>query len=70
MVAGDLVYIGKKEHALDLLKSAVAGHYCAYDGLRNDSIWAKLRGTPEFDALIADAKKCRDDFMSQRDKVQ
>ena len=70
VVAGDLLYIGKKDYALDMLKSAVAGHYCAYDGLRNDSIWTKLRGTPEFDALIGDAKKCRDDFMAQREKVQ
>jgi hypothetical protein len=52
------------------LKSAVASRYCAYDGLRNDPLWTKLRGTPEFDSVLADAKKCRDDFMVAREKVQ
>jgi eukaryotic-like serine/threonine-protein kinase len=70
VLAADFLYCGRKDDALRLLRSAIAGHYCAYEGLQNDSLWAKLRGTPEFNALIADAKKCRDDFIAEREKVQ
>ena len=70
VVASDFLSCGRKDEAMELLKSAVAGHYCAYEGLQNDSFWAKLRGTPEFNALLADAKKCRDQFMAEREKTQ
>jgi TolB-like protein/predicted Ser/Thr protein kinase len=68
VIAQDFLFCGHKEIALDLIKSAVANHFCAYTGLQNDSAWAKLRGTPEFAALVSEAKKCRDDFMAERDK--
>ncbi len=64
--AGDLLFCGQKDAAVQLLKSSIAGHYCAYAGLQNDSMWAKLRGTPEFAELLSAAKKCRDDFLSER----
>ena len=70
VVAGNLLFCGQKDLAVQLVKSAIAGHYCAYAGLQNDSIWAKLRGTPEFADLLSAAKKCRDDFMAERDKTQ
>jgi serine/threonine protein kinase len=54
----------------EVAKESIAGHFCPYEGLRNDSFWAKLRGTPEFEAIEADAKKCRNDFMAERDRVQ
>jgi serine/threonine protein kinase len=66
VVAGDLLFCGQKEAALQLLKSSIAGHFCAYTGLQNDSVWAKLRGTPEFTELLSAAKQCRDDFVAQR----
>src|SRR6202167_2416782 len=66
VVAGNLLFCGQKDLAVQLVKSAIAGHYCAYAGLQNDSIWAKLRGTPEFAELLAAAKQCRDDFLAQR----
>ncbi len=53
---------------MNMLKSSVDHHFCAYTGLQNDSAWAKLRGTPEFAELVSEAKKCRDDFMAERDK--
>jgi serine/threonine protein kinase/Tfp pilus assembly protein PilF len=68
VVAGDFTYCGQNELAMKLLKSAIALHYCAYDGLQNDSSWVKLRGKPEFAELVAAAKKCRDDFVAERDK--
>ena len=69
IVAGDLLFCGQKDAAVQLIKSAIAGHFCAYTGLQNDSVWAKLRGTPEFSRLVSDAKQCRDDFLTQRSQA-
>lgn len=68
VVAPDLLFCGQKDLALGMVKTSIAGHFCAYTGLQNDSVWTKLRGTPEFAQLLAAAKKCRDDFMAERDK--
>jgi TolB-like protein/predicted Ser/Thr protein kinase len=67
-VAPDILFCGQNALAMNMLKSSVAHHFCAYAGLQNDSSWAKLRGTPEFVELVSAAKKCRDDFMAERDK--
>ena len=67
-VAADFLFCGQRDTVMQMLRSAVAGRYCAYSGLQNDSYWAKLRGTPEWAELLAAAKKCQDDFMAQRDK--
>ena len=69
IVAGDLVFCGQKDAAMQLIKSAIAGHFCAYTGLQNDSLWTKLRGTPEFAGLLSAAKQCRDDFFAQRSQT-
>jgi hypothetical protein len=68
VIAGDFAYCGRKEVALEMIKSAIDAHFCAYSGLQNDSLWAKLRGTPEFAELVSGAKKCRDDFLAERAK--
>jgi hypothetical protein len=69
IVATEFLLCGQKDGAVQLLKSSIAGHYCPYTGLQNDSAWAKLRGTPEFADLLSAAKQCRDDFMSQRSRA-
>jgi eukaryotic-like serine/threonine-protein kinase len=69
IVAGDLLFCGQKDGAVQLLKSSIAGHFCAYTGLQNDSAWAKLRGTPEFAELLSAAKQCRDDFLAERSQA-
>jgi hypothetical protein len=69
VVAADLLFCGQKDAALQLLKSAIAGHFCAYTGLQNDSAWAKLRGTPEFNELLSAAKKCRSNFLAERSQA-
>jgi hypothetical protein len=69
VIASKFLNCGQKDTAVQLIKSAIAEHFCAYTGLQNDSILAKLRGTPEFSELLADAKKCRDDFMAQRSQA-
>jgi TolB-like protein len=66
VVAGDVLFCGQKDLAVQLLKSSIAGHFCAYTGLQNDSAWTKLRGTPEFAELLSAAKKCQDNFLAER----
>ena len=66
VVASDTLFCGQQELALRMIKSSIEGHYCPYEGLQNDSVWAKLRGTPDFADLLAGAKKCREDFLAQR----
>jgi len=69
VVAGDVLFCGQKEAAVQLLKSSIAGHFCAYTGLQNDSAWAKLRGTSEFAELLSAAKQCRDNFLAERSQA-
>jgi tetratricopeptide (TPR) repeat protein len=69
IVATDLLFCGQKDLAVKLIQSSIAGHYCPYTGLQNDSVWAKLRGTPEFNELLSAAKKCQSDFLAERSKA-
>jgi len=69
VVAADMLFCGQKDAAVHLLKSSIAGHFCAYTGLQNDSAWAKLRGTPEFAELLSAAKQCRDNFLAERSQA-
>jgi hypothetical protein len=66
VIAGDVLFCGQRDLAMQMLKSSIAMHFCAYTGLQNDSAWAKLRGTPEFAELLSAAKKCRDNFLAER----
>jgi len=69
VVAFDFLFCGQQDLAVQNLKTAIAGHFCAYTGLQNDSAWAKLRGTPEFAELLSAAKQCRDNFLSERSQA-
>jgi TolB-like protein len=69
VVAYDFLFCGQRDLALQLLKSSIAGHFCAYTGLQSDSAWAKLRGTPEFAQLLSAAKQCRDNFLAERSQA-
>jgi tetratricopeptide (TPR) repeat protein len=69
VIATDVLFCGQKDLAMQLLKSSIAGHYCAYTGLQSDSAWAKLRGTPEFAELLSAAKQCRDKFLAERSQA-
>jgi serine/threonine protein kinase/TolB-like protein len=63
----DLLVCHQPDLALMLLKSAiVVGHYCAYDGLKNDVAFAPLRNRPEYAELLSAAKQCQSDFLSER----
>ena len=66
VVAQDFLFCEQKDLAIRLIRNSIAGHYCPYTGLQNDSVWAKLRGTPEFSELLSAAKKCQSDFLAKR----
>jgi serine/threonine protein kinase/tetratricopeptide (TPR) repeat protein len=69
-VAPDIVVCHQPEIALTLLKSAiVTGHYCGYDGLKNDAAFAPLRKTPGYAELLSAARQCQSDFLSQRSQA-
>ena len=66
VLASEVLFCGHPDAALQLLRGAIAGHYCAYAGLQNDTLWAKLRGNPKFAEVVSSAKQCRDDFFAKR----
>jgi serine/threonine protein kinase len=66
LISSDFAFCGQKDIALRLLKSSVAGKYCAYTAMQNDPMFATLRGTPEFTELLSAAKQCQSDFLAQR----
>jgi eukaryotic-like serine/threonine-protein kinase len=68
-IAAFFAFCGENDFAMRLFKSAVEGRYCAYTALQNDPLLAKLRGTPEFNELLSDAKKCQSDFLAQRSQA-
>jgi DNA-binding winged helix-turn-helix (wHTH) protein/TolB-like protein/tetratricopeptide (TPR) repeat protein len=63
-----LSYCGQKDAALRLLRSAIEHNYCAYQTLQSDPMLVKLRGTPEFAALLSSAKDCQNKFLVQREQ--
>ncbi len=65
LFGSDLAFCGQSDVALRLLKSSVEGKYCAYQAMQQDSIWTELRDKPEFQQILAEAKQCRDKFVSE-----
>jgi len=63
-----LAYCGQRDTALRLLKSAIDHNYCAYTALQTDPLFAKMRGTTEFNKLLSAAKECQNRFLAQRDR--
>jgi hypothetical protein len=53
-----------------LVKSAIEGRFCAYDFLQLDPLMAAFRKSPEYPAVLAQAKQCRDRFLAERDQPQ
>ncbi|HXW89419.1 MAG TPA: protein kinase [Terriglobales bacterium] len=67
--ASDMAFCGEKDIALRLLKSAIEGHYCAYEALQKDSLLASIRNTSEYSQLLSTAKQCQDEVLSARAKI-
>ncbi len=53
-----------------LIRSAIHDGYCGYDGLRLDPALVGFRKSPEYPAILAEAKQCRDHFLAAKDQVQ
>jgi eukaryotic-like serine/threonine-protein kinase len=53
-----------------MVKSAIESGFCAYDYLQIDPLMAGFRKTPEYPALLAEAKQCRDRFLAERGRPQ
>jgi tetratricopeptide (TPR) repeat protein len=53
-----------------LVKSAIEGGYCGHDYLPLDTLMAGFRKTPEYPAVLAQAKQCRDRFLAEREHSQ
>jgi eukaryotic-like serine/threonine-protein kinase len=64
--AGEMAYVGQKDVALRLLRSAVQENYCQVYGLDHDPLFANLRGDPEFASIRAAAEECQKRFLAHR----
>jgi eukaryotic-like serine/threonine-protein kinase len=53
-----------------LVKSAIDGGFCAYDFLQFDTAMAAFRKSPEYPAVLAQAKQCHDRFLAERNQPQ
>jgi eukaryotic-like serine/threonine-protein kinase len=53
-----------------LMKSAIDGGFCAYDYMRTDPLASEFRKSPQYPALLAEAKQCQDKFLAERDRPQ
>ncbi|HEX4380896.1 MAG TPA: hypothetical protein VH022_12715, partial [Candidatus Acidoferrum sp.] len=61
------------DFSIPLIKSAIKDGFCSYELLRRDAEienFANLRKSPEFPAVLAEAKACRDNFLANRNKSQ
>ena len=52
------------------VKSAIEGGFCAYDYLQLDPLMAGFRKAPQYPAILAQAKQCRDRFLAERGEQQ
>jgi serine/threonine protein kinase/tetratricopeptide (TPR) repeat protein len=61
--ASVLAFCSKKSAAVYLLKNAISHDYCAYEQLQFDPLLVKLRGSSEYDPLLAAAKQCQQRYL-------
>ena len=66
LIAAELAYVGQKDSALQLLRSAVQGNYCQVYALDHDPVFASLRSDSEFASIRAAAVDCQKRFMAHR----
>ncbi|MFY9843100.1 MAG: protein kinase [Terriglobales bacterium] len=51
-----------------LVKSAIEGGFCVYDYLQVDPMMKEFRKSPQYPAVLAEAKQCQDRFLAERDR--
>jgi eukaryotic-like serine/threonine-protein kinase len=64
--AAEMAYVGQKDVALRLLRSAVQGNYCQVYALDHDPLFEGLRGGREFASIRAAAEDCQKRFLAHR----
>jgi len=52
-----------------LAQAAIEGGYCSYDYLQMDPLLAEFRKSPEYTAVLARAKQCKDRFLQERNRA-
>ena len=58
------------EFSIPIMRGAVKDGFCAYEQLEADvKTFPNLRKSPDFPALMTEAKACRDKFLADRDKL-
>ncbi len=57
-----LAACGEKQIAYEFLRKAVAGNYCAHQGLQSDPLLASVRGDAEFRQIVQAAAECQQKF--------
>ena len=62
--ASVLAFCGKTSAAVYLLKNAISHDYCAFSQLQFDPLLVKLRGTSDYDPLLAAAKQCQQRYLA------
>jgi eukaryotic-like serine/threonine-protein kinase len=59
------------DFSIEILRGAIKDGFCAYEFLEGDSrALQNLTKSPDFPALMTEAKACRDNFLANRDKTQ
>jgi eukaryotic-like serine/threonine-protein kinase len=57
------------DFSIPVIRGAVKDGFCSYEFIENDSkLLDNLKNSPDFPALMTEAKACRDNFLSNRDK--
>jgi len=69
-VGGNYNYCLGNAFTARMLKSAINGGFCAYEGLQLDPLFANFRKSPEYPPVLAQAKQCQDRFLAERDHPQ
>jgi TolB-like protein/predicted Ser/Thr protein kinase len=53
-----------------LMKSAIESGFCGYESLQLNPLLGDFRKSPEYPAVLAQAKQCQDQFLAQRNHLQ
>jgi serine/threonine protein kinase/tetratricopeptide (TPR) repeat protein len=65
-VASRIGFCGERERALQLLRKAVEGNYCAYPALDRDPLFDSIRKKPEFAEIRKLGIACQQRFLAHR----
>jgi hypothetical protein len=57
-----LAYCGAKKGAIQLIKSAIDGKYCAAQALQQDPLLKNIRSEPEYQTLRLASDTCQQNF--------